>query len=250
MVRTLLLPVVLLTTAVGPAFALPGKRSSGLPASSTPVAGSGGDYATATASDVTTTAQTTESSPSATETIIIAAKGQDEVKADGNSKWLTYWVTREPDWCNGANSSHTITSPKVREYQQPPNIYYGSQYKDPDFLDGCSYDTNGHSFGCDGWSASCRVVTSNGLNGEKVATCDDLDVLKLITCVKDASATTATQTIEASDATTTGPNPAYTSSCNEVNLSLDAWKDEKMEDFLLDLLVNLSQVSSLITSKS
>lgn len=191
---------------------------------------------------------TTEAAAVATETIIIAALGEGEHIADGNSKWLTYWITSgaEPDWCNDANSSHTITDVTVKNNDPPPTIFYGSDDNDPDYMDGCSFDSAAATWGCSGWSASCDLmqtalnrrinIAGNILHGKALATCDKMEVLELYQCIRNSSSSTASQTIEApTSATTTTANPAYTASCNQKYKDLSHWKSENMDDFLKEL---------------
>ena len=87
---------------------------------------------------------------------------------------------------------------------------------------------------CKRWSASCSVVTDNGNNGKSVATCDGEEVLEMVTCTKDASATSASQTLVVPSGTASA-NPAYTSDCQESNRTSDSWKDNKMDDLLQDM---------------
>ena len=245
MVRSSTILVALAATA-GPAFALPGKRQS-VPAS-TPAAA---------ASTAPPAAPTEAASPQ--ETIYVGAIGEGVNGADGGSNWLTWWMKSDaqPDWCNldTVNSSHEITDLTVKQGDPPPNIFYSKDAKDPDYMDGCSFDSSAGTWGCEGWSIDCDLTLSNshGLvlprknivgdptqGGKVVASCVEGDdenvkvpVRQFYSCVRDASASQASQTIVApSSGSSTSANPAYTSSCAQKYKDLDHWKSEEMDDFL------------------
>lgn len=224
MTKSFALRVLLAAAAVSPALAVPGRRSVA-PASSSSVPAptpAGGAAPT-----------TTQSAGGPTETIIVATLAEGAKVGDKKAKWLTYLVTGEPDWCNGANSSQLITD-DVSNHQLPGTLYYGTKWGDPEWLNDCSYDSFASTWGCKGWSASCSVVTDNGNNGKSVATCDGEEVLEMVTCTKDASATSASQTLVVPSGTASA-NPAYTSDCQESNRNSDSWKDNKMDDLLQDM---------------
>lgn len=143
-------------------------------------------------------------------------------------------VTEEPDWCNGANSSQTITDTSISDHELPTNLYYGTKWGDHEWLNGCSYDSSADSWGCKGWSASCSDMTENNNNGKSVASCDGEEVLEMVRYIKDTSSSFSTQTF-ALPSGTASAKPSYTSFCKDSNRDGHSWNDTKMDDLLLDL---------------
>ena len=146
----------------------------------------------------------------------------------------------EPDWCDGANSIHTIPTENTNElgkprtfsnHDEPGNILYGTHFGDASYMNGCSYDSENESFGCVGWSASCFIMTDGDRNGKHVDTCDNMEVLSLIKCTRYPSSSHSSQTIGPSASAT----PTYTSLCEDKNQNAVAWKNNHMNDFVYNL---------------
>ncbi|KAJ5606028.1 hypothetical protein N7510_008809 [Penicillium lagena] len=231
MLRFLLYFQILVAVTIWPASALPGRKSTSVSPPITPGA--------------TTTATISDAAAAPTQSIIIAEIGSDEWIADGKTKWLTYLVSDDqvPDWCNGANSTRTVTN--ANDDADLPNLYYGTRYGDPSSLDGCSYDSNAKTWGCDGWSASCQDQFGKDklgfpVYGALVTTCDGLDVTELTICVKDAASSSATQTIKA-PSSTAAAKATWSALCEEGGRTNQAWNDSKMDDFLDDLAQNIPE---------